>query len=224
MKTVVFAATKGGVGKSTLCAAIAVMAAQDRRKVAMLDLDPQGSLSQWFARRLGDEPADDANPELYAFQTKDGFATLPEAVEVLSANGLDWLFVDTGPGLLQRIEAAVGAADLVIIPVKTSAFDLEAIDPVLDVAQGSKRPYLMVLNEIDPRATKMNTSARAYLTSDGHAVAEQIIPQRLPYRAALTKGLTGPEVDRDGRCAEEIKALWSEMKKAVAKGARKHGG
>lgn len=224
MKTVVFAATKGGVGKSTLCTALAVMAAQERRKTAMLDLDPQGSLSQWFQRRLGDDPPNDANPELYSFQTKDGFATLQEAVDVLSANDIDWLLVDTGPGLLQRIEAAVGAADLVVIPVKPSAFDLEAIDPVLEVARELRRPYLMVLNEIDVRATKMNSSARAYLTSDGHPVAEQIIPQRQPYRAGLTKGLTGPEVDRDGKCADEIKALWAEIKKAVAKGVRKHGG
>lgn len=216
MKTLVFAATKGGVGKSTLCAALAVQASQERKQVAIVDLDPQGSLSQWYARRLGEADPDDANPALYEFET------LADAIEVLEVNGLDWLLVDTGPGLLQKLEASVTNADLVLVPVKTSAFDLEAVDPILEVVRDLKRPYLMVLNEIDPRSTRMNSSARAYLAADQHPVAEQVIPQRMAYRAALTHGKTGPEVDRDGRCGDEIKSLWSEIKKAVAKGAKSH--
>lgn len=217
MKTIVLAATKGGVGKSTLCSAFAVMAANERKKVAMLDLDPQGSLSQWYARRIGDDDPDDANPALYDFDT------VPDAVEVLEQSGLDWLFVDTGPGLLQAIESSVKAADLVVIPVKTSAFDLEAVDPVLEVITDLESPYLMVLNEIDPRSTRMNTSARAYFDAERHPLAQQAIPQRMAYRAALTHGKTGPEVEKDSKCFDEIKSLWSEVKKAVTKGAKVHG-
>lgn len=106
MKTVVFAATKGGVGKSTLCAALAVQAAAERKQVGLLDLDPQGSLSQWYARRVGGRDPDDLNPALYEFDT------VAEAAEVLSSAGLDWLLIDTGPGLLQKIESVVQAADI----------------------------------------------------------------------------------------------------------------
>ena len=46
MKTIVFAASKGGVGKTTLCAALAAYAgANTKKKVAVIDLDPQGSLT-----------------------------------------------------------------------------------------------------------------------------------------------------------------------------------
>ena len=48
MKTIVFAASKGGVGKTTLCAALSSYAGTNtKKKVAIIDLDPQGSLTAW---------------------------------------------------------------------------------------------------------------------------------------------------------------------------------
>ena len=212
MKTITLAATKGGVGKSTLASAFAVTAATDGGMVGMLDQDPQASLTGWWARR-----GEVDNPRIYS-----GASTIAEAAETLGRHGLDWLIIDTGPGLLRAIEPAIAAADLIVVPVKPSAFDLEAVDPVLEVIAELGKPYLMVLNEIDPRAPKMAISARAYLQDCGHAVAQQAIAQRMPYRAALTLGKSGPEVERDGKCAEEIRALWAEVKLLAEKGIR-HG-
>lgn len=212
MKTITLAATKGGVGKSTLASAFAVAAAADQAMVGMLDQDPQASLTGWWARRGEVE-----NPRVYS-----GASTIAEAAEMLREHGIDWLIIDTGPGLLRAIEPAIAAADLIVVPVKPSAFDLEAVDPILEVINDLRKTYLMVLNEIDPRAPKMANSAREYLRDSGHLVASQAIAQRMPYRAALTLGKSGPEVERDGKCAEEIRSLWAEVKTLAAKGDR-HG-
>ena len=45
--------SKGGTGKTTLAAALAVRAAKEGKRVAMVDLDPQHSLAEWFNMRAG---------------------------------------------------------------------------------------------------------------------------------------------------------------------------
>jgi chromosome partitioning protein len=60
MRVVTLAGTKGGIGKTTLCSALAVRAAEDRDKVALIDLDPQESLTSWWTRR-----GKTKNPKLY---------------------------------------------------------------------------------------------------------------------------------------------------------------
>lgn len=212
MKTIALCSTKGGCGKSTLASALAVAAVGDRKQVGMFDADPLGSLSWWWATRGNVD-----NPKLYS-----GSDTASEAVDILETAGVaDYLFIDSGPGLLQALDPIIEAADIVLVPSKTSAFDLMGIDAVLETIKAANKPYLVVLNEIDPRS-KMPATAREYLEGEGHPVAKQAIQSRTPYRAALTLGKTAPEIERDGKAAEEIRALWSEVKKTLAKGAR-HG-
>lgn len=50
MKILCLGATKGGVGKSTLAAALAVEASRRNYRVAVLDLDAQQSLARWHGR------------------------------------------------------------------------------------------------------------------------------------------------------------------------------
>jgi chromosome partitioning protein len=52
--------TQGGVGKTTLASALAVRAAKDSPRVAMVDLDPQRSLVEWWQRRGSTE-----NPTIF---------------------------------------------------------------------------------------------------------------------------------------------------------------
>ena len=61
MNVLAVVSTKGGVGKTTLASALAVRAAKESKRVAMVDLDPQGSLAAWWKRRGGSE-----NPKIFA--------------------------------------------------------------------------------------------------------------------------------------------------------------
>ena len=51
MRTIAFLTQKGGAGKTTLAASLAVAAAHAGEKVIALDLDPQASLFRWGKRR-----------------------------------------------------------------------------------------------------------------------------------------------------------------------------
>lgn len=48
MKTITFGNRKGGTGKTTLCASVAVQLALKGKKVLAVDVDPQGNLTTWM--------------------------------------------------------------------------------------------------------------------------------------------------------------------------------
>jgi chromosome partitioning protein len=200
MYSIAAVATKGGSGKTTLTTCLAVAAARGRGTVGLIDADPQRSLSEWCESRGSTN-----NPMLY---TADA---ITEAMYDARAGGVDWLFIDTGPGLLKAIVPMVEAATFLIVPLVASSVDLQAIPPTLDVVRESGKPYLIVLN--DCMSAKMDESAAELLSELGHPVAKQRIKARVAYRSAMSTGHTGPE--RDDKCAEEISALWDEVKSAV---------
>lgn len=208
MKTIVLAATKGGVGKTTLTTALAVRAMADRKRVALIDLDPQRSLSDWWERR--GEPV---NPYLHDDDM------LAQAVVALAGEGFDWLFVDTPPAFVDTIKDAIEVADLVVIPTHASALDLAAIGAVAEAAEESGKPTVIVLNAVEPR-WKLTKSAPAFLSAEGHTVLNEQVSHRQAYVAGVTVGKTGPEVERDGKCGEEIDALWATLKRHAAKAAK----
>src|SRR5262245_9710492 len=83
LRVITFASVKGGVGKSTLCSALAVRASKDSKRVALLDLDPQESLASWWTRR-----GRTRNPKLHEVDATT------EAIELLISEGWEWVFVD----------------------------------------------------------------------------------------------------------------------------------
>ena len=99
MRVITIASAKGGVGKTTLASALAVKAATESARVAMVDLDPLGSLAAWWARRGSSE-----SPEIFG-----GADTASEVVEKLELAGWDWVFIDSLLALCQR-RASLSAA------------------------------------------------------------------------------------------------------------------
>ena len=55
MRTIAFVGQKGGSGKSTIASSLAVAARETKEKVCVIDMDPQGSLTNWARiRNAGD--------------------------------------------------------------------------------------------------------------------------------------------------------------------------
>jgi chromosome partitioning protein len=196
--------SKGGVGKTTLAAAIGVRAAQDSGKVALLDLDPQQALARWWELR-----GDPLNPRLFT-NVEDA---VPD-VQLLKAQGWQWIIVDTPPALMHLIEGAIMAADIVLIPVRASPIDIEAIDPAVELCEVHGRPFAFLLTHYDSQWRLSRTAAPA-LEGRGKLLAETI-GYRAAYVGAMIAGRTGPEFSdkaQAARAAKEVDALWTAAKK-----------
>jgi len=202
MNVIVLAATKGGVGKTTLTSALAVRAADESKRVALIDLDPQESLASWWDRR-----GQPANPKVF-----ENVEATSEAIELLISKGWEWVIVDTPPGSLKFTEPAIVAADFVLIPTRASALDVEAVDVVVELCQLHKKPFAFIINHANP-AWKLTKSTAAYLRRNGHTVIDQFISYRMAYIAAMTAGKSAPEIEKDGQARKEIDALWTAVKK-----------
>src|SRR4029453_18825510 len=100
MITIAVANTKGGVGRTTLSAALAVRAAQDSKHVAMVDLDPQRSLVEWWKRRR--KRGGPENPTIF-----EGCDNPADAIERALTTETEWLFLDGPPAFLTIIEAMI---------------------------------------------------------------------------------------------------------------------
>ena len=201
-RVVVIAASKGGSGKTTLAAALAARAA-DEGSVVMIEGDAQRSLARWWQLRGSPD-----NPRLV-----EARLSLAATVERLRREPVQYVFIDTPPALLKDgIEPAVAVADLVLIPVQTSPFDLEAVEPVVALAKKAGRPFAFVLNRVEPKS-KLTEGAEEFLSNDGRVLATRV-SNRESYRAALIDGLSGAE-GRDGKAREEIDALWKAVRKLL---------
>lgn len=197
---IALAATKGGVGKSTLSAILSVRASEESKRVALIDADAgQNSLARWW--QLRGEPK---NPKLI------GAECTPETLGLLSAGNYEWLFIDTPPRGVDEISQAVSVSDFVLIPTRPSALDVEAVDQVVEICRLYDTPFAFVINAAEPRWT-LTREARNYLTDYG-TVIDRWITYRRAYVAAMTLGKTGPEYEKDGKCREEVDALWGTVK------------
>jgi len=209
MRIVALAASKGGVGKSTLSAALAVRASEDFDRVGLFDADPQLSLSSWWDRRGGP-----SNPRLF-----DG-DTSPEAIGLVASEGYDWLFIDTPPSQLNHIESIIAYSDVVLIPTRAGIMDVEAVKVTEDLCKEHRRPYAFVLNMVTPDARETIETA-AHLRAGRRTLLQPFISYRQSYSRAMFAGKTGGET-RDTTARAELDGLWQSVQ-AFAYGKLKKG-
>lgn len=197
MKIVAIISQKGGAGKTTLAVHLAVAAAVAGHSTAIIDLDPQATAASWGDRRMAD------SPEVISGQA----ARLPALVSAARQNGADFLVLDTAPNADQVVSLAARAADLVLIPCRAAAFDLEAIETTLMLAKAAMKPAFVVLNAVPPRSG-IGKEAAAGLAGKGVEVAPQQITHRAAFAHGVIDGRTAQEFEPHGKAADEIAALY----------------
>ena len=82
----------------------------------------------------------------------------------------------------------------------------ETVEQVKDAG----KPFVFVLTQAKHQAS-ITAQAVAALSQHGR-VAQAFVVDRVAYAAAMTGGNTAPEVAAKGHAAEEITALWQEVK------------
>jgi chromosome partitioning protein len=205
MKIVVLAAAKGGVGKTSLTAALAIAAALDMPEchVGMVDLDPQGSLTRWWNDRA------EERPRLYELAGME----LPAALPGLRALGIDLLFVDCPPGFSLVMREAIVAANLVLVPTQASPLDLDAIAPTIETAEAAGIRYRTVLNKAVFRSRIAGLAVR--LLRERGGMLWPPVHQRVEMAAAMTSGHTAQETHPACAAAREIGAMWRSVRAIV---------
>ncbi|WP_044563778.1 ParA family partition ATPase [Azospirillum sp. B4] len=200
---VTIAQQKGGAGKTTLAIQLAVAWSLAGLRVAVVDIDPQGSLTAWFGLR--EQTLDD--PGLTHMQI-NGWRTQKE-VERL-AREHDVVVVDSPPHAETEARIAVRVANLVVVPVQPSPMDLWATRPTLEMAKAEKRPVLVALNRVPPRAKLADRLTEA-VAGLGVPMADAVIGNRVGFAGAMMDGLSLQETDRRAKGSEEIAALAGEI-------------
>ena len=94
MRTIALLTQKGGAGRTTLAASLAVAAAQAGERVIALDLDPQASLTRWGKRR---EAANTPNKVMIEPLEGERLPRLRDIIEGFAGVGFTIAIFDT-PG------------------------------------------------------------------------------------------------------------------------------
>ena len=200
-KIITVAQQKGGAGKTTLAANLAVSLSRMGQRVALLDTDPQGSLGRWFlARREAGDPG-------LSFSTASAWGVSYECDKLRGE--MDFVIVDTPPKIDSDLKPAIRESDLVIVPVSASQVDVWATEGVLDLATREKAEVMVVLNRAKS-GTKVADAVDAALRDLGVTLADTVIGHRVAYPETLGVGKGVLERPK-GPWSAEIDALTKEV-------------
>jgi chromosome partitioning protein len=200
VRVIALASQKGGSGKTTLSGHLAVQAEiAGAGPVVLIDIDPQGSLADWWNEREDDKPS-------FATTT---IAKLSGDLETLKQKGFKVAIIDTPPAITVAIQSVISVSDLVIVPTRPSPHDLRAVGATVVMCERASKPLVFVVNAGTPKA-KITSEAAIALSQHGR-VAPITIHQRTEFAASMIDGRTVMEVKPGGRSAQEIEQLWDYL-------------
>jgi chromosome partitioning protein len=197
---------KGGAGKTTLSTNLARVLQLDGDKVLLIDSDPQGSARDWNAA---------GNGELLPVVGLDR-PTLAKDIQAIQDNQ-DWLIIDGAPQIAELAVAAIKCADMILIPVQPSPYDVWACEDLVDiiktrqeVTNGKPKAAFIISRVI--KNTQLSKEIGEALEGYGLPVFKNFTSQRVIYPKSAATGLTVLDVEPSGDAAAEIRAIAKELK------------
>jgi len=195
---------KGGSGKTTLSSNLARALHERGQSVLLVDSDPQGSARDWHA-------AHDDNPiPLISLDRANNVKTLTGM-----ANNYDWIVIDGAAKLEDMIAATIKIADVIVVPVQPSPYDIWAASDLVEfikarqeIKDGLPLAAFAVTRMIE--GTKLGGEIEAALTEYGFPVLETRITQRQIYPQTASEGLSVFD-SNNPKAIEEINALTSDL-------------
>lgn len=210
MPTIVFASSKGGVGKSTTALALAQVLAKGGAKVMLLDADPNSPMKTW--EDLTGKPVQ--NLVLATGIAEDNIIeAIDEAGEINN-----FVIVDLEGSANMSVSYAIGRADLVIIPMQGSQLDANEAAKVVRLIQREEKayrrkiPFAAVLTRtsfIKPRTAKR---IRSLIEQGGIHILPVEMVERDAFKAIFSFGgtlydLTDEEVSNPAKAVKNTEAF-----------------
>ena len=197
---------KGGTGKTTLALNLAAGLAR-RAPTAVIDADPQRSISQWIA--MGDETRD--------LSAATQIGTAPAATIARLKHEHRYVVVDCPPAVQGAVvEAVMASADVVLIPVLPSPLDLWAsveMAALVNQAQQKNRALqaYLVLNQVETRNALSRVMQQAVAEFD-LPLLRASLQRRAAYRSAAVDGVSVYALGSRGlQAVADIEAIIEEL-------------
>jgi len=193
-KILTIANRKGGAGKSTCAAHLALEAVKSGLKTILIDLDPQKTLEVWWKKREEENP----------FLAEVDPLKIEEVISNINKHDFDLCIIDTPGDTSINAINGMKVADLVLIPSKPTSPDLTAIGRTISMAKNQAKQYIFVVTQTIAR-TKLALQGVAVLSEFG-VVAPSTISNRISYANAMNIGSSATVEDKIA--AEELKEIW----------------
>ena len=204
MKIITIGNSKGGVGKSTITANLAVAATQHGKKVLIIDADPQGSSMGFRSIRETDD-------------IKATAITAPTIHKDVGAfDNFDLILIDAGGRDSAVFRSAIMAADLFLIPVLPSVYDIWASEETINTLREARSfkdlDARFVINMVIPRTimARETSEAMAQYTDDAPLLNTRLTALEA-HKKCIMQGKSVLEFEPKGKAAQEIRALYAEI-------------
>ena len=181
-KIISFCNQKGGSGKTTLSANLAVLWSNSNYKVAVVDADNQKSLTTWIESRRKYYGPDDIGFKIYPYNV----STLEQDLKNIKRK-YDFIIIDSPPGISFDTVQILKCSDFVYVPVQPSPIDLMATIPFLNLSQQQRKKTTIVMNRVMPRV-KLTEAMIIRLRYTGAKIARSRISGKVIYAETFNVG------------------------------------
>lgn len=199
MQTILVAAQKGGVGKTTLVTNLSVALSG---RAAIVDVDPQGSAYEWAELRKRN-----FGGNLDAIRSTAG--EIGKWKTAAARNGTEWLLIDSvGTSDAVLLEAA-RLADMILIPTRVNSLDVTALRNTIRLLKAFDIPKPVVLNCVETvfgfqrRETRATNAIKAF----GGSLATVRLSALVAFPDAMAVGQAAHEYRPGSTAAYQVKAL-----------------
>ena len=204
-KIITFANQKGGSGKTTLSANLAVLWANSEYKVAVIDADAQKSLTYWLEARKKYYREEPIGIDHYPFDVRN----LNEDLKQIKRK-YDFIIIDSPPSITFDTIQIIKFSDFIYVPVQPSPIDLMATIPFLNIAKQERKKTTVILNRVMPRA-KLTDAMIMRLRYTGAKIARSRISSKIIYAETFSVGRGVVDISVTSDTSKEIINIGNEI-------------